>query len=294
MIREKGRRTNLRPHIFNRRDGKALVMGAQWSLHPTIRGWYLGTIAKGWWRLGPWKGMEHFELELAIGGEDNMAQAGIVLPFLGRVHAGIRVPRRLTKGWIYQRRSWMLRVGYVGRWVELLIASDEDMRDTGMVSYYRDKIARGEELSWSRAALWPGWHLTFRPELRDRLLGRRARHEEILKAVRAVVPMPEGNYPCTVTLTRSEFRRPRWPFNRLVTYNANVEPDVPIPVPGKGENSWDCDDDAIYSSFMGARSVAEAVTEVAQSALRTRERYASREWVPAAGWSDKLAGRTPA
>ena len=33
----------------------------------------------------------------------------------------------------------------------------------------------------------------------------------------------------------------------------------PIPVPGKGENSWDCDDDAIHSSHGPHSTVHQAV-----------------------------------
>jgi hypothetical protein len=94
--------------------------------------------------------------------------------------------------------------------------------------------------------------------------------------VPVVVPMPERSYEGTVQLEELVLRRPRW-FTQRVR-SAKVEMREPIPVPGKGENSWDCDEDAIYSQSGPARTVAEAVAgifESFESALDRRMRYAS-------------------
>lgn len=57
----------------------------------------------------------------------------------------------------------------------------------------------------------------------------------------------------------------------------------PIPVPGKGENSWDCDDDAIHSSHGPHSTVHQAVAALVASVYRDRTRYGSGpEWQPTA------------
>lgn len=293
MTRE-GTDTRLGLHVYNRRERKdgslrPLVLGAQWAIHPTVRGYYLGTLFKGWWHLGPRSINRVFEIEVAVGGEDNMLQAGIVLPFLARFHVGVRLPRRLTRGWVYHRREWTFRVGYVGRWCELLFASDEHMRDTGMDSYYRRKREQGEELSWSRAALWPGVHLTFRPRVRDRLLGRAECVTTTGKPEPVIVPMPEGNYPAMIREERRVWKRKRWPWPSKTRRDYWVEMDVAIPVPGKGENSWDCDDDAVHAT--GRSTPHDAVANVTRAALRDRANYGSPNWVPDAGWPAEIGPR---
>lgn len=252
----------------------------EWTLY--IGG--LGTLAKGWmsWS-STWK---HFEIEFALGGEDNMVQAGIVVPFLGRFHIGLRVPRRLTKPWIYQRREWTLRIGYIGRWLELLLAYDDSARD--MRSYYTAKRKRGEDVGpWTRVALWPGIHINLTGHPRDRLLGRKVCTTTQGEATPVVVPMPEGNYPAVVTVEKRVWKRPRWPWPSH--YRTDYSIDIPsgIPVPGKGENSWDCEDDAIYGT--GGRSVHDAVANATRAALRSREQYAGKGWVPDKGWPEAVA-----
>lgn len=56
--------------------------------------------------------------------------------------------------------------------------------------------------------------------------------------------------------------------------------EEPVPVPGKGENDWDCGDDAIHGSTFAATTIPEAIGKMVGSAMRTRERYASLDWRP--------------
>jgi hypothetical protein len=278
------RRTNLRPHIYNRNEGSGpWWKTAQWIWHPTILDRYFGVLFKGWWLFGADQINRNFEIEVAVGGEDNILQFGVVLPFLLRWHIGVRLPRQLVRGWVYERREWTLRIGYIGRWVEVLIASDEHMRDTGMDSYYRRKLADGSyDGPWSRAALWPGWHFTFHPHLRDRLLGRMVCDTAKGEPEPVTVPMPEGNYSGVMRREDRVWTRPRWPWplRRRTSYWIDME--VGIPVPGKGENSWDIEDDEIRGT--GGSSPAEAIANVTRAALRQREQHASRDWKPAEGW----------
>lgn len=348
MNKREDRSTRLGLMFYNFNEGSGpKLKTAQWMWHPKFRGWYFGVLAKGWWKFGPSTITNYFELEFAIGGEDNMVQFGVVIPFLGRVTFGLRIPRVLTKGWIYQRREWTVKVGYVGHWLDVCFASEEHMRDTGMVSYYKRKKSQPPDCEchdpkrwhedpvlvepysvkptddiaaltkhvpnpsgrcitpaeinhnstpcacqgyvaakspWNRMQLWPGWHFTFDPRLTDKILGKRKYESRTEEEVRTVVPMPEGNYPAMVKLNVDTWTRARWPWSRKVLRRADVKMDVPIPVPGKGENAWDIDDDAVFSQYGVARNVAEAVSHVVRSALDSRERHGGKDWVPDAGW----------
>lgn len=255
-----------------------------WHITATSGGdrWH-GIVAKGWWS-GPWKFHRHrAEVEVALGGEDNMLQLRVSVPFVGHVAAGLRVPRRWTKAWIYERRVWSIQgPDGISSWAEVRFAYDDALDNMG--DYYRRARERGATLRWSRAATWAGWSWRLRPRLKDRLLGRTVYTGERGSPVGIVVPMPEGEYRGTATRVAETWRRPR---SLRVRREVAWDIDVPagIPVPGKGENSWDCDDDAIYSIHMrGERTRSDAIAEFQSNVLRTRARYASPAWVPRAGW----------
>lgn len=154
------------------------------------------------------------------------------------------------------------------------LLTTRNWRDTGIewhggylwLNFYHD------DDGWAKG--WNGLHLAI--NFADLLLGRKKHSDIVIETVRAVVPMPEGSYPATITFHERTAKRPRWFTDRYIT--ANIKPDEPIGIPGKGENSWDCDDDALFEMSCGASTVPEAIAAMVQSALRTRGKY---------GWSDK-------
>lgn len=118
----------------------------------------------------------------------------------------------------------------------------------------------------------------------DRILLGRQRHRRIVTSVEeTVIVMPEGRYPATVGLFVSEWKYPRWPRAKRML-RADIQVPGGIPVPGKGDNSWDMDDNAIYSIVCPASTTGEAVLKFYESVMRTRVRYASANWKPADGW----------
>jgi hypothetical protein len=144
---------------------------------------------------------------------------------------------------------------------------------------------------WEKSGHWsssdPWWmHGNFNPK--NFLLGRNKYSSEVVEEKRTVIPMPEGSYPATVKLERCTWKRPRWP-RPLYRYSTEITPDQFIPVPGKGENSYDCGDDGVWSQTGPASGpesewTTEAVAGIVKSALRSRERYAGPNWQPAEGW----------
>jgi len=94
-----------------------------------------------------------------------------------------------------------------------------------------------------------------------------------------LIPMPEKEYKGTVTFFTQTWKRPRWPWPR-VRAGATVDIEGGIPIPGKGENAWDCDEDAHLSIGTCARSVEEAVQDAIEAVNKRRLRYGGPDWRP--------------
>jgi len=117
----------------------------------------------------------------------------------------------------------------------------------------------------------------FRPI--DFLLGR-DRHSSTEKIVeQREISFPEGAYTAKVKLFTSTWKRPRWPWPRIIE-RAEVDVKDGVPIPGKGESSWDIDDDAVYSLITPAASVDEAIEKFVKSINNTRLRYGGENWIP--------------
>lgn len=114
----------------------------------------------------------------------------------------------------------------------------------------------------------------------DFIFGRTKYSEIPILEVEAEVPMPEAVYPSMVKLVEAQWRRPRWPFVWRRILRAEITPKTPIPSPGKGENSWDCGEDATHSLTCTASTVEEAVGKMVQSVMRSRLRYGGKKWRP--------------
>ncbi len=95
------------------------------------------------------------------------------------------------------------------------------------------------------------------------------------------------------TVSRVRWHHSRLPRGRWL-YRADIEIPGGIPIPGKGENSWDCEDDAIYAQTQPVSPTSpclrEIVDDLALSVLRRRMQYASLSWRPTKGWRPDLAG----
>jgi hypothetical protein len=126
--------------------------------------------------------------------------------------------------------------------------------------------------SWSRDdPWWMHWSLN----LPDLFLGERKHSKVVLEQRVVTVAMPEGAYEAKAELLRETWKRPRWPWP-LVLLRTDVEVPAGIPVPGKGENSWDCGPDAIYGQCGPAESIEEAVGNLVGSVLKTRRQRGAK------------------
>jgi hypothetical protein len=92
------------------------------------------------------------------------------------------------------------------------------------------------------------------------------------------IAMPEKSYDAIVTIDASSWIRPRWPWRPFSMFRvgSDVKIEGGIPIPGKGENSWDIGDDAVYGFTSPAKTVEAAIGNVVSSVLRTRMKRIGR------------------
>ena len=119
----------------------------------------------------------------------------------------------------------------------------------------------------------PWWKRSIVFHFDDIVFGKAQYSTQALKIVETFIPMPEGSYPATVTMELATWKRPRWFTKTLLC--GNVEIPEGIPVEGKGENAWDCGEDAVYGYSVLAPSVEDAIAAVVRSVLHDRQRYGS-------------------
>jgi hypothetical protein len=151
----------------------------------------------------------------------------------------------------------------------------------------------GEDSPMLRWNLWtdPNCWVNTRPrwrygsfDLYDFLLGRAAYSSVEAEESRSTLYMPEGEYPVTVKFEDATWKRPRWPWSASMR-RADVTPDFPVPIPAKGESSYDQDEDAIHDISVGGdcRTAEEAVEALRESVMRTRSKRESANWRPEKG-----------
>jgi hypothetical protein len=103
------------------------------------------------------------------------------------------------------------------------------------------------------------------------LFGRSQYTEEVITEPHLVqIPMPEGCYPAWLRVVRRTWKRPRSLFKRTrITHD--IDCDVGVPFPGKGENSWDCGEDCLHAA-------GYAVDTDEQAVKRFADRVRDRNW----------------
>ncbi len=108
------------------------------------------------------------------------------------------------------------------------------------------------------------------------LFGKASYERKVIEERDIKIPMPEGCYDAHIKLCEDKWTRRRG----LTKIVKRIDADIPkgIPCAGKGENSWDCGDDATFGMCCVARSIAEGVGHIVGGVLHDRVRYG--------GWED--------
>jgi hypothetical protein len=172
-----------------------------------------------------------------------------------------------------------LSARWLGKVVNRILKGDYEGRNISIAVH--DSAIWGEiwqkENTWSRDDKWWqrwNWHPL------DTFFGR-MRHSVLSETVTAAsVKFPEGDYPLEITMKQEKWKRPRLPWASVLLTRAHIECEKGVPIPGKGENSWDCDEDATYGLTCPANTVDEAIAAFAKNILRTRRRHGGEGWAP--------------
>ena len=85
------------------------------------------------------------------------------------------------------------------------------------------------------------------------------------------ITFPEKTYSVKAVRSQVTLKRPRGTTKKFIVYDLDCKEGIPFP--GKGENSWDCGDDASYGLYTPAKNVKEAVDVWIKSIRRKREVY---------------------
>ena len=92
--------------------------------------------------------------------------------------------------------------------------------------------------------------------------------------------MPEGEYAVRCQREHAVWTRPRWPGTWLEQVSVNVKVDSGVPIPGKGEEAWQLDEDAIFETSYVVETYRAAVERFAQHVNELRWRRGGFCWVP--------------
>lgn len=114
----------------------------------------------------------------------------------------------------------------------------------------------------------------------DFVFGEAVHSKVIREETDVVVALPERTYRWTVKLVRRTYRRPRapaWSANVVDCYEAEAKEGEQIPIPGKGENPWDCGPDAMFSLSGPGSTIGSALGDVVRSVTDRRIRYGWKE-----------------
>lgn len=125
------------------------------------------------------------------------------------------------------------------------------------------------------------WWWNIRLPLRDWLLGQTEYNSETLEEGECQIVMPEGTYPLTYVHSLATWKRPRWPKTKVVhRFTLTVLDEGGIPIPGKGESAYNCEDDAVFDVTIPAERLADAILAMFKDIAATRERYGGPLWRP--------------
>ena len=249
-----------------------------------------------WWPRDLWALDAHVNAELR---EDNgVGVSGQVLPIRFGTTLKRIIPRSWTLAW-YKRADEARTSGRSRFWAHELVNG----RETGI------RVADDVRLhlwnscdAWSRDSIkdWPwrthGWSFTY--NWLDALVGRTRYESEPGTWHDATLTMDGREIPMRVHLYRCRWRRDRW-YSRVMAhawgqwvYRAGIsvaghdhdDPErtrwenvKPPGFAGKGENSWDCGDNATYAMTVAVRAtpytVADLVAMYEADVLRSRAKY---------------------
>jgi len=139
---------------------------------------------------------------------------------------------------------------------------------------------------------------------KDLFIGKHTCEWEILETRDGLVSMIEGNYPVRAKQKLRIDKWERWFTEKSITYEVEVGHineegkyvESSIPIEGKSENSWDCDENGrVSSSFpskpycgFNIKNIDDAILFFQLNILQDRIKYGGRKWIPKAFKNDEI------
>jgi hypothetical protein len=217
-----------------------------------------------------WHNLNWAEVCLRFGGEDAAVTLSVIVPWLAHVGIGIGLPISWLRWWMVEDRVFAIKLGYIGDIAWIPIAYAEHMEDGGMTDYYRRQKPR----RYNDLQLWPGWEIKIRrPKVLTWIFGKAVSSKSTLDLKPVTFEMDGRIVEAIWTLERWDTWRPRWPWAYGTRFSSWLEVHDPPKFAGKGENSWDCDDDGIYGMGSSELTPAGTVGDYLKQVLNYRERY---------------------
>lgn len=206
------------------------------------------------------KNANHNSIGLKLGGEENDVMIHMGIKRLFNFYLGVEniLPRKMmNKLFEYDGRHYGISL----------------FEEYISIEFHRD------DMGYSKG--WRGYHKMI--DWKRILFGKEKYEEKNLETVTRFIELPEGKYKATVKKFESTWARKRF-LKPKTLLRFDITPNIPIPEPGKGENGWDLDDDALVSGTYAAESVDDALKQVAESVMKTRRNRAGEDWIPQKGW----------
>lgn len=186
------------------------------------------------------------------------------------LHAG-----PVGSAWLRLRAPWT-------RWARVRPGQPDpyDVRSTGIriaphAGCLLQVTIEDRDGTWSRGQPW--WR-SMRVTVTT-VLGRTRSERTVLASGATTVPMPEGDYPATWNREEMVTRYVRFPGTLLDRFRGPrtsrwMNLDIPggIPTEGKGENSWDCGMDGVFSISGPDGTPTDTAERLVLSVLRDRAR----------------------
>lgn len=130
-------------------------------------------------------------------------------------------------------------------------------------------------MSWSSRDSWLSKSHSF--NFVEGIFGRWKYSEENDGGWRDIsIAMPENKYKGQLRMYTGVWRNRLW-SKRIG--RGEIKLDEGIPYPGKGENSWDCDEDACHGITCPADDEEDAICELIKHVMNCRRRYGCRKYM---------------
>ena len=210
----------------------------------------------------------HFGWDISFGGEDREIQVTLCIPWVATLW--VTLDNALPDGFIpyvpYKSED-------PSRGIYSTVDSGDD-REIGV--YFHDGAIWwhfwvGTMASWSSDYPWCKWWRQGSFHFADILGKRRCTTVVLRDGIQVTIPMPEGSYHGVAKQEKRTWKRALWfPRSRYSTW---IDVDRGIPHAGKGENSWDCGDDAVCGCGVDGLDLDKAVAHFVESVLKNRRRY---------------------